>query len=151
MLLNDSQIFLDLELNDRDAVLEYISVQAQQLGIIENQEVLLKDFISREEQYPTAFQEGIAIPHAKSVTVKKATLFFIKTKEKIDWKSPDHYKVKFIFAILVPEMEAGTKHIKILSALAGNLMEEQFQERLFKVNTKEDILNLFKSVEMEVV
>lgn len=151
MLLNDSQIFLDLELNNRDEVLEFISVQAQQLGIIENQEILLKDFISREEQYPTAFQEGIAIPHTKSATVKKATLFFIKTKEKIDWNSPDHYKVQFIFAILVPEMEAGTKHIKILSALAGNLIEEQFQERLFKVDTKEDILNLFKSVEMEVV
>ncbi|MEI2466983.1 PTS sugar transporter subunit IIA, partial [Niallia taxi] len=150
LLLNDSQIFLDLELSNRDEVLEFISVQAQQLGLIENQEILLKDFISREEQYPTAFQEGIAIPHAKSTTVKKATLFFIKTKEKIDWNSPDHYKVQFIFAILVPEMEAGTKHIKILSALAGNLMEEQFQERLFKVDTKEDILNLFKSVEMEV-
>ncbi|MGG4468457.1 PTS sugar transporter subunit IIA [Paenibacillus alvei] len=150
MLLNDNQIFLDLELSNRDAVLEFISLQAQQLGIIEDQEILLKDFISREDQYPTAFQEGIAIPHAKSVTVKKAALFFIKTKEKMDWNSPDYFKVKFIFAILVPAMEAGTKHIKILSALAGNLMEEQFQERLFKVETKEDILNLFKSVEMEV-
>lgn len=151
MLLNNNQIFLDLELSNRDAVLEFISVQAQQLGVIEDQEILLKDFISREDQYPTAFQEGIAIPHAKSVTVKKAALFFIKTKEKMDWNSPDHFKVKFIFAILVPAMEAGTKHIKILSALAGNLLEEQFQERLFKVDTKEDILNLFKCVEMEVV
>lgn len=150
MLLQDEQIFLDLELSNRDDVLKFISLKAQQLGVIEDQEILFQDFIDREDQYPTAFQEGIAIPHAKSSTVKNATLFFIKMKEKIDWNSPDQFKVKFIFAILVPALEAGTKHIQILSALAGNLMEEHFQERLFEVETKEGALNLLKSVEMEV-
>lgn len=150
MLLEDNQIFLDLELDDRNDVLEFISMKAKELGIIDDQYILLQDFINREEEYSTAFQEGIAIPHAKSPRIKNAALFFIKTKERIDWRSPNQFKVRYIFAILVPALEAGTKHIQILSALAGNLMEDYFQEELFKVETKEDVLNLLKSVETEV-
>ncbi|WP_061950396.1 PTS sugar transporter subunit IIA [Alkalihalobacillus trypoxylicola] len=151
MLLQENQIFLDIELSNRDDVLDLISSKAQELGVIQDKETLVQDLISRENKYSTAFQEGIAIPHAKSETVNKAALFFIKMNQKIDWNSPDQFKVRFIFAILVPTEEAGTRHLQILSALAGNLMEEDFQESLSTIETKEDVMNLLKSVEKEVV
>ncbi|MDQ0206374.1 PTS sugar transporter subunit IIA [Alkalicoccobacillus murimartini] len=151
MLLQEDQIFLDVTLSNRDDVLDFISSKAEELGVIQNKEKLVQDLISRENTYSTAFQEGIAIPHAKSTTVNNAALFFLKMNEKIDWNSPDHFKVRFVFAILVPTEEAGTRHLQILSALAGNLMEEEFQESLSKIEIKEDVLNLLKSVEKEVV
>lgn len=151
LLLKDNQIFLEIELGNRDDVLHLISQKAQELGITDDQEQLLADLTSRENTYSTAFQEGIAIPHAKSAAVKRAALIFIKIKEKIDWQSPDQFKVQNIFAILVPNEEAGTRHLQILSALAGQLMEEEFQERLATIQTKEDVLELLNSVEREVV
>ncbi|MEK4565341.1 PTS sugar transporter subunit IIA [Alkalihalobacillus sp. FSL R5-0424] len=151
MLLKDNQIFLNIELGNRDDVLHLISQKAQELGITDDQEQLLADLISRETTYSTAFQEGIAIPHAKSAAVNRAALIFIKMKEKIDWQSPDQFKVENIFAILVPNVEAGTRHLQILSALAGQLMEEEFQERLATIQSKDDVLELLNSVEREVV
>lgn len=151
LLLKENQIFLEIELGNRDDVLHLISQKAQELDITDDQEQLFKDLISREDTYSTAFQEGIAIPHAKSAAVKRAALIFIKMKEIIDWQSPDQFKVQNIFAILVPNVEAGTRHLQILSALAGQLMEEEFQERLATIQTKEDVLELLNSVEREVV
>lgn len=72
MLLKDNQIFLEIELGNRDDVLHLISQKAQELGITDDQEQLLADLTSRENTYSTAFQEGIAIPHAKSAAVKRA-------------------------------------------------------------------------------
>lgn len=149
MLISDQQIYLDLSLTNRDDVLKFISSEAAKQNIVSDQHKVFQGFINRENEYPTAFQEGIAIPHVKSDSVKEAKLFFVKIKEKIDWHSPDQFKVKVVFAILIPEEEAGTKHLEVLSTLATNLLEEDFQNEVFEANNKVAILELLKNMEQE--
>lgn len=147
MILSKQQIYLNLNLKTRDAVLRFISTEAQKQQFATDKEQIYQDFIKREKEYSTAFQEGFAIPHAKSQAVRDAKLFVVTTNEKIDWHSPDNFKVKVIFGILVPFEEAGTKHIKILSTLAGNLMDQEFQEKFLYAKNKQEIFQLLKNVE----
>lgn len=146
MLIDENQIFLENTLTDRDAVLEFIASEAIKLDAVNDKEAVYQAFVRREEEYSTAVQEGIAIPHAKSDAVNTPKLFFVRMKEAVEWNSPEDYKVKAVFAILVPEKDAGTKHLQIISNLAGNLMEEDFQEQIFEAQDKQAIFELLKTM-----
>lgn len=145
MLINANQIFLEKSLTDRDDILKFIASEAKKLRVVTNEEAVFAAFIKREE-YSTAVQEGIAIPHAKSDIVKTPKLFFVRMQEAVEWNSPEGYQVKVIFAILVPEKDASTKYLEIIANLAGNLLEEDFQEQIFEARDKETILNLLKAM-----
>ncbi|MBM7541007.1 PTS sugar transporter subunit IIA [Amphibacillus cookii] len=147
MLITENQIYLEQTFKDRDEVLAFIAEQAINQDVINNKTLLFDDFIAREDEYSTAVQEGIAIPHAKSAAVKQAKLYFVSLEEPISWASPDQYQVKVIFAILVPKQESGTKHIAILSALASRLMDDDFQESIFEIDQASQVLNLLKEME----
>lgn len=141
MIITEEQIYLDANFSSKLEALEFISKEAKQQGIVNSSTHVLKDFLLREEEYSTAVQEGIAIPHAKSSAVLKPMLIFVKLNDEIDWESKD-YKVKVIFAIMVPNEDAGTEYIKILSNIAANLLEEDFQKQIFAVQSKEQTLNI---------
>jgi len=151
LLINKNQIYLNSSITSRDEVLEFISYEASKLGSVTDKERVYQDFLKREKEYSTALQEGIAIPHAKSEAVKEAKLFFMRLKNDIEWNSPNSFKVKIVFAILVPEHEAGTRHIQILSNLAGQLIDNDFQEQVFNATDKEAVLNLLETVEKESI
>ena len=151
VLIDEQQIFLNSTLEDKASVLSFISTRAKEQGIVEDETILLNDFLSREKEYPTAVQPGIAIPHAKSEAVKEAKLFFVRLNKEIDWDSPDNFNAQAIFAILVPKSESGSRHIKILSALAVKLLEEEFQEAVFKAKDEAAILSLLNLEEEEGV
>lgn len=144
MLINENQVFINLELEKKEEVLKFISEKAFEMNIVESQDRLFKELVERENKYPTAVEELIAIPHSKSTNVKEAKLFFIKLKNKIDWDSPDNYQVKVLFVILVPESGAQNEHIAILSKVAVNLLEEDFQNFILKVEDKNEIINYLK-------
>lgn len=141
VIITEEQIYLDTNFSNKLEALEFISKQAKQQGIVDSSANVLRDFLLREEEYSTAVQEGIAIPHAKSSAVLTPKLIFVKLNEAIDWESKD-YKVKVIFAIMVPNEDAGTEYIKILSNIAANLLEEDFQEQIFAVQSKEQTLDI---------
>ena len=144
MLINENQVFINLELEKKEEVLKFISEKAFEMNIVESQDRLFKELVERENKYPTAVEELIAIPHSKSANVKEAKLFFIKLKNKINWDSPDNYQVKVLFVILVPESGAQNEHIAILSKVAVNLLEEDFQNFILKVEDKNEIINYLK-------
>ncbi|MDX8044362.1 fructose PTS transporter subunit IIA [Gracilibacillus sp. S3-1-1] len=150
MLVSREQIYLDLIITDRDQLLRFISTEATNQKVATNEHELFQDFIAREDEYSTAFQEGIAIPHAKSNAVIKPTLFFAKLKNKVEWESPNDYKVDLVFAILVPKHEEGTRHVQILSALATRLMDDDFQEEIYGATDKLSVLNLLNNIEERV-
>ena len=142
MLINKEQVFLDLDFKSKIDVLKFISEKAREFNITDSSEGVLKDFIKREEEYPTAIAPDFAIPHAKSQYVKEARLFFLRLNNAIEWGSPDKFKVKVIFGIFVPASEKGTRHIKILSSIATELMDDKFKESILNSKNEEEVLNL---------
>ena len=72
--------------------------------------------------------EGFALPHAKSDTVKTAQVMVLKSSEGIaSWETMDESPVTCAIALLVPESEAGTSHLQILSKVATALTDEAFR------------------------
>jgi Phosphotransferase system mannitol/fructose-specific IIA domain (Ntr-type) len=77
MLINENQVFINLELEKKEEVLKFISEKAFEMNIVESQDRLFKELVERENKYPTAVEELIAIPHSKSANVKEAKNYFL--------------------------------------------------------------------------
>lgn len=123
-----SNVFCGQTVENRDAALALISERAVEAGIAEDSAALYAAFLKREAEGTTGMVEGFAIPHAKSDTVKTAQVMVLKSSEGIaSWETMDESPVTCAIALLVPESEAGTSHLQILSKVATALTDENFR------------------------
>lgn len=123
-----SNVFCGQSVENRDAALALISERAVEAGIAEDSAELYAAFLKREAEGTTGMVEGFAIPHAKSDTVKAAQVMVLKSSEGIaSWETMDESPVTCAIALLVPESEAGTSHLQILSKVATALTDEAFR------------------------
>ena len=144
MILVNEQIFLDENLSSKDAVISFIAEKSKLLGITDDENGLYQKLWEREKEYPTAVLDLIAIPHVKSDLIKTSKLLFIRLTDAVDWDSPDGFKVKSVFVILVPEKDAGQKHLEILSKVAVSLLEEDFQSMIMNMKTGDELIKYIK-------
>lgn len=123
-----SNVFCGQTVENRDAALALISERAVEAGIAGDSAALYAAFLKREAEGTTGMVEGFAIPHAKSDTVKAAQVMVLKSSEGIaSWETMDESSVICAIALLVPESEAGTAHLQILSKVATALTDEAFR------------------------
>ena len=83
----------------------------------------------REKLGSTSLGHGIALPHARTDLCKQAIGVFIRTKNGIDFDSPDRQPTDLLFALMVPEHYTD-EHLNILAGLAGMFNDENFCQSL---------------------
>ena len=128
MALFDSSHVIDgLEVADQDAVFEALAQKAVELGVTSDASAVVADLRAREGEASTGFGDGIAIPHAKSASVARAAVVVLKNAEPLDWPSFDEKPVTCAIALMVPDGEAGSEHIRLLSKTATLLMNGGFK------------------------
>ncbi|EUB30509.1 fructose PTS transporter subunit IIA [Olsenella uli] len=131
-----SHVFLDNPAKTVDEALAFLSAQAVALGIAEDERAVLDAFKAREAEGTTGMMEGFAIPHAKSETIKQASVMVVKFAGDVEWESMDGKPIRVAIALCVPGGEAGTTHLQLLSKVAVMLMDEKFRnETLADVDT----------------
>lgn len=142
-IMQASHVFLDNPSATRDDALLFLAGKAVELGVADSATDVLAAFKAREEQGTTGMQDGFAIPHAKTDAVKDATVMVVKFANPIaDWDSLDKKPIKAAIALLVPEGEAGTTHIRLLAKTATMLMGESFRKTVLESEDPEEISKL---------
>ncbi|HLX72115.1 MAG TPA: phosphoenolpyruvate--protein phosphotransferase [Verrucomicrobiae bacterium] len=81
----------------------------------------------REATYSTGFGHGFAMPHCKSDAVSANSLVVLKFAQPIPWNSIDAQPVRVMILSAIREGDGATEHLKIMSALARQLMHEEFR------------------------
>ena len=122
---------------------EAISEMVEKLyknGVVSNKEAFLSEVLERENIAHTAFDTGVATPHAKSKYVKEAKVLVAIKKEGIDFSNGEEKEAKLFFLIAVPENEANL-HIDILSKLAGLIEDEKKIEKILETQNYERLLD----------
>ena len=120
-------VFVGQSLQTREDVLRFIADRAVELGVADDADVVYDAFVAREEMGETGMTDGFAVPHAKSTAITQACVLVVKNDHVIDWPSFDDKPVDIMIALLVPDGEAGTTHIKLLSKTAVLLMKDEFK------------------------
>ena len=131
-IINERQVFLGVSAHNKDEALAFVAKEAVELGIATDEDGLKADLLHREEQMATGLAGGFAIPHAKSAHVEHPAVVYVALAEPVSWSSFDgsSLDVDRLFVLLVPEAEAGTTHLELLSSLAVCLIDEAFCEKV---------------------
>lgn len=124
------QVFVGESFASRDELLTFVSKKAVEQGIAQDADELMSAFIAREDMGTTGMTDNFAIPHAKSTTVTNAAVMAIKTSDIAGWETLDQKPVEVAIALLIPDTEAGTTHLKLLSKVAEALMDDEFRSAI---------------------
>lgn len=116
-------------------------------GKIADKEAYKAGILAREEKGSTAVGEGIAIPHAKSETVKAPSLAAMTVPEGVDYEALDDEPSNLLFMIAAPN--DGDVHLEVLSRLMTILMDEDFRENLLKAKDADEFLKIIDEMEKE--
>ncbi len=106
-----------------------------------------KAILERENQGTTAIGEGIAVPHAKSDSVKTPGLTAITVPGGVDYNAPDSKPSDILFMIAAPL--DGDLHLEILSRLMVMLMEPEFCAALRNAKNADEFLSIIDKKESE--
>ena len=124
-----SNVFLDNPATTVDEALDFISGKAVELGLANDKQAVLEAFKAREGEGTTGMMGSFAIPHAKSAAITDAAVIVVKFAGDVAWESMDKKPIRVAIALLIPDAEAGTTHLQILSKVAIMLMDEEFRSQ----------------------
>ncbi|MFB7733890.1 fructose-specific PTS transporter subunit EIIC [Streptomyces sp. NPDC056112] len=122
---------LDLSADTKQAAARSLAERMVSLGRVTDLEGFLADVAAREAQMPTGLDGGIGIPHCRSEHAVEPTLAFGRSAAGIDFGAADG-PADLIFLIAAPS-GADDAHLKILSSLARQLMNNEFTSALRSV------------------
>lgn len=141
-LIKENHIFMNQTMTEQTEVLHFLSKKAVELGFTADDEQVYQKFAERETEGTTGMMDGFAIPHAKSNSITKAEILIVCLEKGIDWKSMDGEPTNFIIALFIPDSEAGTTHLKLLSTVARLLMRKEVTEGLKNASSAKEIAAL---------
>jgi fructose-specific phosphotransferase system IIA component len=144
-LLNPSLIELELKGRTKTAVIEELLDLLISSGKIKDKALALKDCVIRENYLSTGFENGLAVPHAKTEAVSDLLLAFGVSRAGVEFDSMDGKPSHFIFLLLSPINESGP-HIKVLSQITRQFQDAKIVDKIFAAESAEEVMNIFQSI-----
>ncbi|MEZ8784189.1 fructose-specific PTS transporter subunit EIIC [Vibrio splendidus] len=140
-LINQDLIKLSLSANSKEDVFKELIDVLYAQGRISDKAQFLADIKAREEQGNTGFEEGIALPHAKSSAVIKPAVVIGVHQQGIEYGADDGQPSKLFFMIASPD-GGDNHHIEVLAELSSKLIEEGFIESFMNAESQQAALEL---------
>jgi len=137
-------IVLDLESTDKVSCITTLVDLADKSGKILDKDEFLRSLLDREDNGTTGIGKGIAIPHARTNTVKDITISLAISRKGVDYHALDKKPVHIIFLIAAPVSQS-TKILILIAKICRFFNSTKFREELLEAKTKDDVINLFKN------
>ena len=100
--------------------------------------------IEREAQVGTGLGSGVAIPHARVTGPEEMLAVFARSKEGVDFESPDNAPSHNIVLLIAPEGQTA-QHLQILSELAKVFSQCECREELQAASSAVEISVILSS------
>ncbi|WP_226566992.1 PTS fructose transporter subunit IIABC [Bacillus stratosphericus] len=143
-LLTKHTIKLQLDSQQKEAVIEELVTVLDTAGKLNDKEGYKEAVINREKQSSTGIGEGIAIPHAKTASVKEPAIAFGRSTAGVDYESLDGQPSYLVFMIAATE-GANNTHLEALSRLSTLLMREEIRKQLLEAATEDEIIDIINT------
>ncbi|MGM0756815.1 MAG: PTS fructose transporter subunit IIABC [Bacillota bacterium] len=143
-LLTKHTIKLQLDSQQKEAVIEELVTVLDTAGKLNDKEGYKEAVINREKQSSTGIGEGIAIPHAKTSSVKEPAIAFGRSTAGVDYESLDGQPSHLVFMIAATE-GANNTHLEALSRLSTLLMREEIRKQLLEAATEDEIIDIINT------
>jgi len=123
---------------DRDAsITEMCSVMEAQ-GFVNNGTRLAEEALKREAIASTAFEHGLAFPHARGVEGGGLTLALGLSAKGIRFGGDQRALTRIVFLVAIPTA-ASAFYLKLLAGLTKTFQDEAAREKLFEAGTADKL------------
>ncbi|WP_310596656.1 PTS fructose transporter subunit EIIC [Aeromonas aquatica] len=143
-LIDEGLICLDLAARDKQGLFVELAAQLKKSGKIADQDSFVRDLWARENLGNTGFEQGVALPHAKSEVVMAPAIVIGISRQGIDYGAEDGLPSRLFFMIASPT-GAANHHIEVLAELSTKLLEPDFIPRMQSATSKAEVLSLLSA------
>ncbi|KLV09613.1 PTS fructose transporter subunit IIC [Photobacterium aquae] len=140
-LINEKLICLNLKATSKEEVFVEMIELLHQQGRVSDKQQFLADIHAREELGNTGFEDGVALPHAKSAAVAEPAVAIGVSRSGIEYGAEDGLPSKLFFMIASPDGGAN-HHIEVLAELSSKLIEDGFIDAFLKAESESEALGL---------
>ncbi|EPK5957129.1 PTS 2-O-a-mannosyl-D-glycerate transporter subunit IIABC [Escherichia coli] len=141
-LTHRDALCLNVRFTSREEAIHALTQRLAALGKISSTEQFLEEVYCRESLGPTALGEGLAVPHGKTAAVKEAAFAVATLSEPLQWEGVDGPEaVDLVVLLAIPPNEAGTTHMKLLTALTTRLADDELRARIQSATTPDELLS----------
>lgn len=153
-IIDESQILIDFEANDKFEVIRKLANLFENKDIYSDKEAYIEAVLERESMIATAVGMDVAIPHGKTDIVKRVAVAFGKLKKPIIWAPSDGEgegeRVQIVFLLAVPDTDKNNTHLKILASLARALMHDEKREQFINAKDSKEVLDALDNIELKL-
>lgn len=142
-------IYLDVDLSDKEAVLRFIARTACDAGLINDEEQVFAGLKNREESMSTGVGAGLAFPHTTTGERQEAAVMILRLARPVPFDAIDDQDVDVVFAILIPESNQ-TQHLQILARVSRLCRKPEFLGTVRKESDPEALKRAILYLEEEI-
>lgn len=140
-LIDEGLICLDIAASDKQGLFVELAAQLKKSGKIGDEAQFVRDLWTREQLGNTGFEQGVALPHAKSEAVLQPAIVVGISRQGIDYGAEDGLPSRLFFMIASPT-GAANHHIEVLAELSTRLLEPGFIPQMQAATGKAEVLAL---------
>ncbi|MCB5261712.1 MAG: PTS sugar transporter subunit IIA [Candidatus Cloacimonetes bacterium] len=118
--------------------LDYMADLLSSSGCLSFPDRYLAAVKGREEIMSTGIGHGIAIPHARDLTVNCLKIAVCMLKEALEFGAVDNEPVNLVFMIAVPQ-NSNQEYMRILRSLSEHLRQDQNRAKLLGSNSDREL------------
>nr|MDK2850888.1 hypothetical protein [Candidatus Cloacimonadota bacterium] len=131
---------------DKNECLEYMANLLASSGCLNFPDRYLSAVKGREEIMSTGIGRGIAIPHARDLTVNCMKIAVCRIRTPLNFNSVDEQPVSLVFMIAVPQ-NSNQEYMLILRNLSEYLRQERNRAKLLGANSDMELYQYVKAME----
>ena len=137
-------VILDLDARERDDAIDQMAQRLESAGRVTDRAAYVRAVRDREEEGGgTGMEMGVAIPHAKSPAVERASVVFARSRNGVDFGGDSEQPSTLLFLIAAPEGSEDL-HVTLLARLARRLIHDSFRQRLHDAGDPEDVMRILR-------
>jgi PTS system nitrogen regulatory IIA component len=135
----DPSLFVpELIAETREDVLRQMSARVHSSGVVQDPGVVLEMLRGRERLGATALGHGVAVPHGRSLAVRRLVAGFARPASGVPWDAPDGAPVRLVFLVLAPPAEP-SGYLPFLGRLVESVNDDARRARLLEVKSFEEL------------
>lgn len=142
-LCKENMVFLDFAAESKDDALNRMVKAVEGAGGVDDINGLRQALIEREKLGTTGVGGGVAIPHARSATIKDLSIAFFRSKSGVQFNAIDNKPVNLVFLLLAP-LSAGGPYLKLLAKISRLLRNDDFRSSLQDASSATEIIKTLK-------
>ncbi len=140
-----SSLFIPhIEARNKAQLLEEMVQLLADTGVVKNKRIVLETLTKRETLGSTGIGKGVAVPHCRTLAVKKVSIVFGISGDGIPFNAIDGKKAYLFFLIVAPPQEEVNVYLPILGMIVEMVRNAKIRRSLKKAKDFETLIDIVR-------